>query len=156
MLSSAIADEPQVGPVDRALVNQRMAATTESISRNAGGALKAGPEPAGGWSGALGEWVGNVGPGGAWDDRKRLGNAYERQGNFSFGATAAALGIPKSIAQAGAGFVQRGRNMYRAALGDPLNASVGHLRWPYGDDPRDQRSIAEGYAYGLNRMRRSR
>ncbi len=148
--------EPQAGPVSRTTVDQRMATAKDTIAQNAARASKSGPVSAMGWPGAFGEWVGKVGPGGEWDDRKRLGDIYERQGNFSYGATAAALGLPKHIAQAGAGFVQRGRNVYRAAMGEPLAASVGHLRWPYGDDPRDQLSIADGYEYGLSRMRRDR
>jgi hypothetical protein len=75
-------------------------------------------------------------------------NGLEYQGNFSYGATAETLGLPKNLALFAGGVVQRLSNARRAMDGIPLKASVGHFYPPYGDDPYDQRAISEGYEYG--------
>ncbi len=67
---------------------------------------------------------------------------YEDFGNFNFGATAAALGIPENVALRGAGWASTRSDPSRAA-------QLGHW-WgppPYGDDPADQIQIKLGYDY---------
>lgn len=67
---------------------------------------------------------------------------YEDFGNFNFGATAAALGIPENVALRGAGWASTRSDPSRAA-------QLGHW-WgppPYGDDPADQIQIMLGYDY---------
>jgi RHS repeat-associated protein len=67
---------------------------------------------------------------------------FEDFGNFNFGATAAALGIPEDVALRGAGWA--------STQADPGRAKqLGHW-WgapPYGDDPDDQVQIELGYNY---------
>lgn len=119
------------------------AAQTSGDARAASGALPY----------AFGRWVGRVRPHGDWDDKRQGGTAD--QGNFSYGATAAALGIPEGVALRAAGVVQRGTNTAGALFaGDKSpSPSVGHMRPPYGDSPWDQQVIAQGHRYGRIRAR---
>ena len=98
----------ETGHVDTAEVNRRMAMTASDISQSLEGARLAGqPDAAAGaLPGAFGRWIGRVQKNGEWDDRAR-DSTLERQGNFSYGATAAALGLSKEFAQWGAGAAQR-------------------------------------------------
>ena len=77
---------------------------------------------------------------GFWD-YKRRGRKYEDFGNFNFGATAAAMGMPHYIAQNGAGIVQLIYPSAGAGKGFPF------FRLPYGDDPSDAGEIQAGYNY---------
>lgn len=154
---------PEVGFVDRGVIDRRMRQTQADIqggldAARASGYLEA---SAGAWPGAGATWFDRVRHEGSWDDRTAYEKAHpgttgqnplERQGNFSYGATAAALGVPKEVALRAAGVVQRLGNVGRALNGKlPIN-SVGLFQAPYGDDPRDQVPIAEGYAYGQSRL----
>jgi hypothetical protein len=153
---------PPNGPVDYQTVDARRAVTEADIRNNLQGAAISGyPEAAyGAWPGAAALWVARVWPRGAWDDKHvhaingRDDPRYERQGNFSYGATAEALGLPRSVAQFGAGMAQRGGAVMDAVKGIPIRARAGAISPPYGDDPRDQPAIIEGYDYGRNRRRR--
>lgn len=62
-------------------------------------------------------------------------------GNFNYGATGLATGIPERILLMGAGFAQG-----KAATSEP-----GWGQWhgspPYGDDPNDQFWIKQGIEY---------
>lgn len=62
----------------------------------------------------------------------------EHVGNFNYGATGAAAGIPGNVLERMAG-----RQQEQGANYDPAN---GHYWWrePYGDDPIDQYYINEG------------
>jgi hypothetical protein len=88
-----------------------------------------------------------------WDDRAQHPESetpkYERQGNFAYGATAAEMGLSEEAALRGAGLVQRLGNVGRVLEGKDLVFSEGWLNAPYGDDPRDQGSISDGYRYGV-------
>ncbi len=106
-------------------------------------------------------WYNNVNTGGPWDYKQirpqtdyvftfggstapplTVKSPYEDFGNFNYGATAAAMGIPLNIALRGAGWKQSNP--------DP---SWGHwysLKAPYGDDPADQQQIRSGYQYYQN------
>ena len=70
---------------------------------------------------------------------------FEQFGNFNYGATGAAAGLPLQVLLRGAGWAQQ-----RARTSDPRWG-----RWygsaPYGDDPRDQEQITAGYNYYENR-----
>ncbi|MBU1375207.1 MAG: hypothetical protein KKE02_19935 [Alphaproteobacteria bacterium] len=167
---------PQVrsgpGTVDLATVDRRRAQTKAEM----GGALSgyaqaAAPVATAALRSAAGvNWYKRVKAGGAWDDRGNAElanthlpserradpNALEYQGNFSYGATAEALGIPKNIALFAGGVVQRKSNLENALAGGPLKASDGHFYPPYGDDPYDQRAISDGYEYGRQRARNGR
>lgn len=74
-------------------------------------------------------------------DYKQLGPQYQAFGNFNFGATAAAAGIPLNFAlqQAGAAQIAAGTSQpeWQTPEGQP----------PYGDDPVDQMYIRDGYDY---------
>jgi RHS repeat-associated protein len=67
---------------------------------------------------------------------------FEDFGNFNYGATAAALGVPESAALRLAGWA--------STRSDPSRSQqLGHW-WggpPYGDDPADQVQIMLGYDY---------
>lgn len=66
-------------------------------------------------------------------------NRYEAAGNFNYGATAAAFGIPDQVTlrMAGAYAIWKGTS--------PTDAS--RIFTPYGDDPLDQHWIEAGIAY---------
>jgi len=81
--------------------------------------------------------VRNKGP---WD-YKQFNPYWAEFGNFNYGATGTAAGIPENILLMGAGAAQ-----LRAKTSDP---QWGYP-WqgpPYGDDPKDQAAIREGIAY---------
>ncbi len=97
-------------------------------------------------------WYNNVDTGGPWDYKEiktlnDLGqldkkSPYEDFGNFNYGATAAAMGIPLNVALRAAGWKQSNPEK-----------EWGHwysLRPPYGDDPDDQPQIRAGYQYYEN------
>lgn len=133
--------------VDLKIVNARMCETkTERDVLNATGKIF----PALGGYLAFGRWVAKVWPGSAWDDKHGAGMVLERMGNYSYGATASALGISEKTALSGAGAAQLLSNWRGALVGGRSAPSEG-VPWvkpPYGDDPRDQSVISEGYKYG--------
>lgn len=90
--------------------------------------------------GALVAFYQNVQNYGIWD-YKRQGHQYENFGNFNYGATAAAMGIPYYLAQNAAGIYQQLKGAAAAGRGTPV---VG---WPYGDDLKDAMQIKAGYDY---------
>ena len=71
---------------------------------------------------------------GAWDYKRLNPALYENFGNYHFGYVAAAFGIPKNIAKAGAGAYQ-------------IYSNHSKIEWynSYFDDPKDQKWIDEGY-----------
>jgi hypothetical protein len=79
-------------------------------------------------------WVNNVRPGGEWD-YKQGGKrpAMEHVGNFNYGATGRALGIPPSVLKGAGGSVQ---------------IVTGTSSWEFAnsnfDDPVDQKYIQQG------------
>lgn len=81
--------------------------------------------------------VQNKGP---WD-YKRQGRQYEDFGNFNYGMTAAAMGIPENLALRAAGWAQQQAETSKPSWGHPTRLDGG----PYGDDPDDQRQIKVGY-----------
>jgi hypothetical protein len=147
-------DRPERGPVDRAVVADRVRRTRNDV-RNIGDAARMSGDPvvmAAAWPAAAGIWLDRVRPRGAWDDKAHHSGPtalYERQGNFSYGATAAALGLSREAALRGAGAAQRWQAV-RDALqqGARIRERKGLLSPPYGDDPRDQPVISEGYGEG--------
>lgn len=155
-------DRPEAGPINYRDVAKRVQITQDDIGRSLAAARASRyPEAvAGAWPGAAIAWVNRVRPGGAWDDKHQHPKAeidrYERQGNFSYGATAAALGVPKELALRGAGLAQRAGAVGDAIAGRQIRERAGGFTAPYGDDPRDQRAISEGYAYGRRQMKRGR
>ena len=147
---------PENGPFDLHAADRRMGETEDLIRQNLdAGRASGSPEAmAGAWPAAFGQWVGNVWPTGKWDDKRH--GASEGQGNFNYGASAAALGLPKEVALRGAGLAQRFGAAWDAMTGMPvedLRWRAGWLTSPYGDDPRDQPPISAGYDYGRRRYR---
>gem|GEM_PF-528040 len=87
--------------------------------------------------------------GGPWD-YKLLGDPlYEDFGNFNYGATGAAMGIPLEVLLREAGRAQINSGTSRPEWNAPPETPL--WRWggeaPYGDDPNDQRWIHLGYRY---------
>ena len=75
----------------------------------------------------------------------------EDVGNFNFGATGAALGIPLNVLQGGAGFAKW---LYYPNISWleriwAINDNVIHSRYPYGDDMSDASVIKHGYDYAI-------
>jgi hypothetical protein len=92
-------------------------------------------------------FVGKVRPGGDWDYKRDLMNVwtkytvlspFEDFGNFNYGYTGRALGLPAWLLQRGAGAAQMltlgSVPQWDNALGD----------YPYGDQPSDQEMIDRG------------
>ena len=71
---------------------------------------------------------------------------FEDFGNFNFGATAAALGIPENVALRGAGYA--GQRAVGQSFPDSVKTALGPA--PFGDDPLDQIQIKLGYEYYRN------
>lgn len=91
-----------------------------------------------------GDWFwfyGQVKNGAPWD-YKQQGAQYQDFGNFNFGMTAAAMGIPEDIGLRGAGYAQGQAGTSNSSWGNPWDWSG-----PYGDDPADQAQIQAGYQY---------
>lgn len=84
------------------------------------------------------EFLANVQNKGAWD-YKRQGRQYENFGNFNFGATGWALGVPDNAAERAAGYYQE----YRGAGGGTSHFYAGA---PYGDQFTDNQQIQLGQA----------
>jgi len=86
-----------------------------------------------------GEWLGKVWPRGVWDYKRR--GDFKPFGNFNYGATGAAMGIPLDVLLRAAGVVQM--------VGGPYDPNNGYPWWlpPYGDQPWDQSVIKSGYRY---------
>ena len=84
--------------------------------------------------------VSQVRPNGPWD-YKTQGQQYDAFGNFNFGATGGAAGIPLQVLQAGAGAV--------SALVGTNSSQYGSWYQPplYGHAPIKSDMIAAGYAY---------
>lgn len=79
--------------------------------------------------------------GGPWD-YKQKNRAWAEFGNFNYGATGTAAGIPENILLIAAGAAQLAANT--------SNTEKWGYFWqgpPYGDDPEDQRAIREGIRY---------
>jgi hypothetical protein len=68
---------------------------------------------------------------------------FEDFGNFNHGATAAAQGIPMSVALRAAGYA--GQKAQGASTADATKTAMGSA--PYGDDPDDQAQIINGYNF---------
>jgi len=87
--------------------------------------------------------VSQVRPNGPWD-YKTQGQQYDAFGNFNFGATGAAAGIPLQVLQAGAGAV--------STLVGTNSSQYGSWYQPplYGHAPIKSDMIAAGYAYYQN------
>lgn len=81
--------------------------------------------------------VRNKGP---WDYKQRAGN-LANFGNFNYGATGFAAGIPEEILYMGAGFAQE-----RAKTSKP-HWGAWYGKFHYGDDPHDQFWIKQGIDY---------
>ena len=84
--------------------------------------------------------VSKVLPNAAWD-YKTQGQQYDSFGNFNFGATAAAAGIPLDAAQTGAGAVSTLIGTNSSAYGSWYQPPL------YGHAPIKSQMIAAGYAY---------
>ena len=85
---------------------------------------------------------------GHWD-YKQQDSIYEDFGNFNYGATGTAMGIPPDILLRGAGWASikadpNRRRIYGTPFGDK----------PYGDDPRDAFWIIQGINYANKKLLR--
>lgn len=83
------------------------------------------------------DMVKNMAP---WD-YKQQGSQYADFGNFNYGLTGAAAGIPSDVLLRAAGYAQQRAGTSRPEWGDPTGSP------PYGDDPRDQCFIKKGIDY---------
>ena len=81
---------------------------------------------------------------GPWDYKQRS-SRYEAFGNFNYGATGTAAGIPSSRLLRAAGMAQTAAGTSRPEFGSWWRDA------PYGDDPRDQYWIEQGIAYARAR-----
>jgi len=93
-------------------------------------------------------WFGNqVKVGGIWDIKQHYGNDAEAEnfGNFNYGATGAAMGLPYEVLTRVAGAAQTYVNL-RNGTYDPSDG-IWYGNSPYGDEIRDQEWIVRGYNY---------
>ena len=89
--------------------------------------------------------------GGVWDYKQQnavypdwLFGSFEDFGNFNFGATGRALGIPRSVLLRGAGIAQSRAGASDSDWGAPPSFPNLLGDAPYGDDPADQAQINRG------------
>lgn len=97
-----------------------------------------------------GEYQGHVGQ---WFDRiccdsskwnyKALGSQYDAFGNFNFGATGSAIGIPANVLLRGAGLA-KWLKLRPDKFGQPMG------KFPYGNQPDKQQAIQDGIRYYQN------
>ena len=80
------------------------------------------------------EQVRNKGP---WD-YKQKGGEYDNFGNYNYGATGYAAGVPENILLRAAGWAQKRAGMSKKQWGEYW------FQEPYGDDPLDQHWIKKG------------
>ncbi|MGD9685492.1 MAG: putative Ig domain-containing protein [Desulfobacter sp.] len=80
----------------------------------------------------------------SWD-YKQMGWPYQAIGNFNYGATGTALGIPEEVLLRMAGLAQKMAGTSKPRYGNPAGSP------PYGDDPEDQEKIKEGIIYAKNK-----
>ncbi|MEH5010239.1 polymorphic toxin type 44 domain-containing protein [Phytobacter diazotrophicus] len=76
-------------------------------------------------------------------DYKQFDPYWAAFGNFNFGATGHAAGIPAEILLMGAGWAQSRARTSRPEWG------TWYKDAPYGDDPQDQYWIKEGIKYAI-------
>jgi RHS repeat-associated protein len=81
-----------------------------------------------------------------WDYKQRNHILYQQFGNFNFGATGAAAGIPTEVLLRGAGWGQTRAGTSRPEFGK------WYGRPPYGDDPDDQDLIWKGIIWSILRI----
>ena len=99
-----------------------------------------GSEQAAAGLGTTGFWLGKVAPGGVW-----AGRLKEPWGNWNYGATGRAAGIPLGVLLRGAGAAEQlepltGRTGSRGTgQGNPFGAA------PHGDNRKGQKQIRQGY-----------
>ena len=77
---------------------------------------------------------------GPWD-YKQFNRLWANFGNFNYGATGTAAGIPANILLRGGGFAQNRAQTSQEEWGNWYQDE------PYGDDPRDQFWIKQGIDY---------
>ena len=80
---------------------------------------------------------------GPWDYKWYHGKAhpeYDDFGNFNFGATGCAAGIPLNVLLRGAGWA-KSRDLHPDPFGNPF------WKYPYGNQPDKQRQIIKGYQF---------
>jgi len=86
-----------------------------------------------------------VKPGGDWDYARINRQRYDAGGNFNYGATGVALGIPPQVLLRAAGVAQVFTGHWKAKYGIPALTGPG-----YGDDPKGQAEIHSGIQYAQN------
>lgn len=86
------------------------------------------------------QWYNAVKNGGKWD-YKQKGSQYQDFGNYNYGVTARAVGIPSDIPNRGAGWAQEQAGTSLPQWGKWWDWSSSTS---FGDDPEDQRWINEG------------
>jgi len=80
---------------------------------------------------------------GPWDYKNYHGQPhpeYDNFGNFNYGATACAIGLPLNLALRAAGYAKSKR-----MPSDPYGSPFG--RYPYGNQPDKQQQITNGYEF---------
>jgi len=87
--------------------------------------------------------------GGDWDFKNYETGQYEEFGNFHYGVVGRALGLPEVVLLWAAGNNQMTTNLKMLIHGDlNLQPSSGNIFLPpFGDDPKDQYWIDQGYNY---------
>ena len=91
------------------------------------------------------DWFNRIREGGKWDYKRINLEKFEEFGNFNFGATGAALGIPEEVLLKGAASVQI--LDLRASGEGNFSLLPGGGVAPYGDERKDAAAIKAGIAY---------
>mgnify|MGYP000378991915 CR=1 FL=1 len=78
---------------------------------------------------------------GPWNYKKSVSKDFEDFGNFNYGATGTAMGVPENVLLRAAGWAQSRAGTSAQAFREWYTGA------PYGDDPKDQFQIKRGIQY---------
>jgi RHS repeat-associated protein len=98
------------------------------------------PTPGGAYLATVGYWLGKVGPGGDWAN-----NLGEPSGNWNYGATGRAIGLPLELLQRGAGAAEMLEGVTGRTGGPDTGIGVPWGGPPYGDNPEGFAQVTEGF-----------
>lgn len=106
-------------------------------------AVAAGADPTSLGSATKGAWFARVAPGGIW-----AGGLGEPWGNYNYGATGRAAGIPLSVLLRGAGAAEQLEGLTGRTGSESTGQGNPFGGPPYGDNPEGQEQIKQGYNAG--------
>jgi len=146
--SAAICDKvlPNGGTIRQNVAKMRRIVDADNQAADLAAAILSpafGPDPSGAGLDAYAYWASSVAPGGQW--AKRLG---EPGGNWNYGATGRAAGIPLIVVLRAAGAGEQVEGLTGRTGSNDTGQGNPFGGPPYGDNPEGQEQIRQGYYAG--------